>query len=108
MGDIHKAKYCKAIYLFIPKSLQYCIFITESVRVLMPSHSTCKTSHSTCKTSWGGIFIKEILYKFFRPHETKGLSSLVFLPKNFRKFFFFIRETLYKFNVLSSSTFRRS
>ena len=50
--------------------------------------------HSTCKTSRGGIFIKEILYKFFRPHETKGLSYLVFLPQNFRFFFFYKGNSL--------------
>ena len=44
--------------------------------------------HSTCKTSRGGIFMKEILYTIFRPHEKKGLSSLLFLSQNFGNFNF--------------------
>ena len=103
--DIQKAKYCKAIYLF-PKALS-TVFLSQKaseywwLRTARARLVTARArlagvgfQHSTCKTSRGGIFIKEILYKFFRPHETKGLSSLVFLPQNFRNFFFYKGNSL--------------
>ena len=67
---------------------------------------TFGSKHSTCKTSWGRIYlgnpfkigpshfikeiqyqiVKEILYKFFRFHEKKGLYYRVFLNQHFQNF----------------------
>ena len=67
--DIQKAKYCKAIYLF-PKAWS-TVFLSQKaseywwLRTARARLAGVGFQHSTFKTSRGGIFIKEILYKFF-------------------------------------------